>query len=419
VRAIGRWDLTAAIVNGVIGSAIFVLPATVAGLVGAWSPLVSFLAGLAFLTIVLCFAEVASRFREPGGPYLYTREAFGPLVGFEVGWLTFWSRVLSAGANLNMFVLYLGELVPDAREGAGRSAVMVGLVALVTLRNVIGVRQAASTVTLLTVAKLLPLALLILLGLGRIRGDVLATQAVAAPDWTQAILLLVFAYGGFEAALVPAGEAREPKRDTGKALLTALSVITAVYVLVPLAVVGLVPHAALARAPVAAAFGVLFGPRGVVLASVAAMLSTGGWSMGAVLQSPRVLFAMAERGELPRVFARVHGRFRTPDAAIVAYALASLAFGLSGGFAWNATLAAMVRLLYYALTCASLFVLRRRDPEPPGFWLPGAVLVAPLGVGFCLWLLATRTLDQAWLLLLLVGTGLPLFWLARTRRLGA
>lgn len=415
VRAIGRFDLTAAIVNGVIGSAIFGMPSTLAALTGAWSPLAALLGGLGILAIVLCFAEVASRFRDPGGPYLYAREAFGALVGFEVGWLTFWTRVLSAAANLNVFVLYLGELVPGARGGPGRAMLMVVLVGVITLVNVIGVRQATWAVDAFTLAKLFPLALLILLGVGHVRGDVLASQAVLSPDWTQAILLLVFAYGGFETALIPASEARDPRRDSGFALLAGLAAIAVVYLLVQLVVVGVVPHAADAPAAIAAAFGALLGPPGVVLASAAAMVSVAGWATGNLLQAPRLLYSMAERDELPAALGRVHPRFRTPDRAIVTFALFSLAFGLAGGFAWNATLAAIVRLIYYGLTCAALVVFRRRAKTPPGFRVPAGLLIAPVGLAFCLWLLATRTFTQAWILAAVVAAGLPLFWRARRR----
>jgi APA family basic amino acid/polyamine antiporter len=419
VRAIGRADLTAAIVNGVIGSAIFGLPATLAGLTGAWSPLACLLGGLGVLAIVLCFAEVASRFRDPGGPYLYAREAFGRLTGFEVGWLTFWTRVLSAAANLNVFVLYLAALVPAAGSGRERALVMVAVVGIITTLNVIGVRQATWAVDLFTLAKLAPLGLLILLGLGRIRPEVLGAQTVAHPDWTQAILLLVFAYGGFEAPLIPASEARDPQRDTGFALLAGLGLIAIIYMLVQLVLVGVVPEASQARAPVAAVFSVLLGPPGVALASIAALLSVWGYTTGAVLQSPRVLFSMAERGELPSVLARISPRFRTPDVSIVVFALVSLGLGLAGSFASNATFAAIVRLVYYGLTCAALLVLRRRRGPAPGFRLPFAAAVAPAAILFCLWLLTTRTFEQAWVLVGLMAAGLPFFWLALRRPVSA
>jgi len=413
VRAIGRWDLTAAFINSVIGSAIFAAPATVAGYTGAWSPLAWLIAGLGFLAIILCFAEVASRFKDGGGPYLYAHQAYGPLVGFEVGWLTFWTRALSGAANLNVFVLYFAAIAPFAGTTEGRALTMAVVVGVVTAINVVGVRQATWTVNLFTVAKLLPLVLLILLGLPRLSAEVLQTQVAPNPNWVDAVLLLVFAFGGFEAALIPAGEARDPRRDTGAALLTALAVIAAVYMLVQLVVVGVVPQAGQTKAPIADAFGVLLGPFGLVFASLAAMLSVYGWTMGNVLASPRVLHSMAERGALPAILARVHPRFQTPHLAILVYAGLTLLLALFGTFAGNAVLAAIVRLVYYALTCAALFLFRRREMEAPGFRLAGAPLLVPLALAFCGYLLYTRPLSQAWVLLALIAAGLPFFFAGR------
>lgn len=416
VRAIGRWDLTAAVVNGVIGSAIFGMPATLVALTGAGSPAAALAAGLGILTVVLCFAEVGSRFSEPGGPYLYAREAFGSWVGFEIGWLTFWTRVLSAAANLNVFALYLGELVPGARDGAGRLIAMAALWGLVTWINLLGVRQATWTIDAVTVAKLLPLGLIVAVGLGRVSGETLATQSVERADWTQAILLLVFAYGGFEVALVPASEAREPRRDTAFALLVALGIVAALYFLIQLVLVGVVPHAAGARAPIAAVLGTLIGPAGATLASLGALVSIYGWATGTLLQSPRVLYAMAERGDLPAPLARVHTRFHTPHVAIVVFAIATLGFAALGSFASNATFAAIVRLVYYGLTAAALLVLRRRGGPAPGFRLPAAGLIAPLAILFCLYLLTTRTFEQVWILVALTGAGAALFAATKPRR---
>jgi basic amino acid/polyamine antiporter, APA family len=411
VRAIGRWDFTALVVNGVIGSSIFGMPAVLAGLTGSWSPLAMFLAALGILPIVLCHAEVASRFREAGGAYLYAREAFGGWVGFQAGWLSFWIRATSMGANLNVFVNYLAEMVPAAGWPIGRALTMVLVTALVTFINLRGVRQSARTVDLFVLAKLAPLVGLVLLGAWYFRAETLSTQPVAAPDWTQAILLLVFAFGGFEAALIAAGEVRDPRRDAAFSLLVALAVVASVYMLVQLAVVGLVPNAAASPAPVAAAYGVILGAMGVTVASAAAMVSTYGWTLGSTLTSPRILYSMSERGDLPAWFGHVHPRFRTPDVAIVLYAAAGLGFALSGGFAANATISAIVRLVTYGLVCVALVVLRRR-PElaPPGFRLRAGGLVAALGVGFCVWLVSTRTFTQAWVLLALIAVGAGLWW---------
>ena len=406
VRAIGRWDLTAAVVNGTIGSSIFGMPAVLAALTGAWSPLAALVAAVGILAITLCHAETASRFREPGGAYLYGREAYGRTVGFQMGWLSFWIRVTSMGANLNVFVDYLAQLAPRAGAGSGRTAVMCTVAALVTALNVIGVRQGARAVDIFTVAKLLPLGLLVVLGLGRVSGEVLATQSVANPDWTQAVLLLIFAYGGFEAALIPASEAKDPRRDSAFALLTSLAVVASTYMLVQLTVVGVVPHVAAMKAPVAAAFSALLGPGAAVIAIVAAMISTSGWTVGAVLTSPRILYSMAERAELPALLARVHPRFRTPDAAIYAFTLCGLAFALSGGFAANATISAIIRLVTYAMVCTTVPLFRRRaGMESPGFRIPAGTAVAAGGLVFCLWLLSTRSFAQAGILVALMLAG--------------
>ena len=124
IRAIGRFSLTAAIVNGVIGSGIFGLPSAVAALTGAWSPAVVIIAGACVFVVLLCFAEVSSRFDEAGGPYLYAREAFGPIVGFQVGWLLLVSRLLGCAAALNILVVYVGLLVPAVATSVGRAITM-------------------------------------------------------------------------------------------------------------------------------------------------------------------------------------------------------------------------------------------------------------------------------------------------------
>jgi amino acid transporter len=408
VRAIGRWDYTAAIVNGVIGSGIFSLPSVLAGLTGAWSPLAFVLAGLGMLTMLLCMAEVASRFTEAGGPYLYVREAFGRDVGFQAGWLTFFIRATSAAAALNVFIEYLGPLVPALAQGGGRAATITLVLGIITVINVLGVRQATWAVDLFTAGKLLPLVLLVVLGLPRVSAAVLATQTVEHADWTQAILLLVFAYGGFDTPLIVAGEVKRPRRDSAFALIVGMAVIAAVYTLVQVVAVGVVPAVAETRAPLAAAFRRLTGSPGVLLITVGAMVSTYGLATGSVLGAPRLLFAMAQRGELPAALGRIHPRFRTPDVAIITYAAVTLAFALYGSFQWNATVSAIVRLVTYGLICAALLVFRRRGGEEPGFRLPAAPVIAPVGIGFALWLLSTRTFTQAWVLgvLMVVGWGL-------------
>lgn len=415
MRAIGRWDLTGSVINSVIGSSIFGMPAVLAGLTGVWSPAAYVLGGLGILAIVLCHAEVASRFTEPGGCYLYSREAFGAFMGVQAGWLYFCSRATAMGSNLNIFADYLAQILPAAGQGWGRLLTMFAVAAVVAAINVSGVRAGALTVDALVVAKILPLALLVVLGLPRLSSEVLASQQVAQSDWTQAILLMVTAYGGFEAALIPAGEVKDPRRDCAFALLAGMSVVVVLYVLVQTTVVGVLPHAVGANAPVAVAFGVLLGPAGMTLASLAAMISTYGWTVGSVLNSPRILYSMGERGELPVVLARIHPRFRTPHVAILVYTAAGFGFAAHGSFAANATLSAIVRCMTYGLSVGALLVLRRRASPLPAFRLPFANVIAPAAIAFCLWLLSTRTLTQAWIVLAMMAIGAAL-WAASARK---
>jgi amino acid transporter len=418
-RAIGRWGYTAAIINSVIGSSIFAMPAVLARLAGEWSPVVVILAGLAVAVIVLCFAEVGSRFDGTGGPYLYTREAFGAAPAFLVGWLHIWSRLFSGAAVLNVFTSYLGQLLPIVATPMGRGVTMTAAIALVTALNVRGVRQTSWAVNLFTVAKLLPLFLLIVMGAARVSHGVFETQAVATPAWTDAILLLVFGYGGFESGVVAAGEVRDPRRDTAFALVVGLATIAGVYALVQIVVCGTVPHVGEIDTPVARALDALV-PHGALVGSLGAMLSTYGWLTGFALMTPRVLFSMAERTELPAALSHVHGRFRTPDVAIVVNSVIALGFALWSTFTDAATLAAIARLLIYALTCASLVALRRRESAPAAaFVMPGGPALAALGILFCGWMLATRTPRQLAMLAGILTAGAALRAAARFDRTAA
>ena len=416
LRAIGRWALTAAVINSVVGSGIFGMPAPLAGLLGAWSPLAVIIAGAAILMIVLCFAEVSSRFDQAGGPYLYTRTAFGAVTGFQVGWLHVWTRFLTAAAILNLFITYLATLIPWTGTVVGRALSMTLAVAAITIVNVRGVRQTAWTVNLFTIAKLLPLAAVALIGLFHVRADVLATQTVADAKWADAILLLVFAYGGFESSVIAASESCDPKRDTPFALLTAMIVITVMYALVQFAVVGVLPNAADHEAPVGAALGVLIGPAGATLGSIAVLISVYGWLIGFGLMTPRILFSMAERSELPGFLAHVHPRMRTPDAAIILNSAIALAFGLISNFSDLAILSALTRLGIFALTCAALIRLRKQLGDNAPYRIRAGPELAIAGIVFCIWMLSSRSLEQAWFLAVLVAVGFVM-WLVMQRRI--
>jgi APA family basic amino acid/polyamine antiporter len=408
IRVMGRVSLTAAIINGVIGSGIFGLPSAVAALTGAWSPLAVVVAGACVFLVLLCFAEVGSRFDQAGGPYLYAREAFGPTVGFQVGWLLLVSRLLACAAALNILIVYLGLLAPAMGTPAGRVLTMTAAMTIATAINVTGIRVAAWTTNVFTVAKLLPLVLLVVAGLPQLSARVLTSQVVAQPEWREAVLLLVFAYGGFESMVIAASETRNPRKDTGPALIAAGIIVTLIYCLLQLVIVGVLPDAARSTTPVASALREVLGGIGGTIGTAAVIVSVYGWLTGFTLMMPRVLYSMATHGELPAALRRVHPVFRTPHVAIVANAFVALAMGLYSSFAQAATFAAIARLTVFASTCAALLALKRRGDPAPAFRLPGSTAIAIAGAAFSVWLLATRSSTELWILLAVIGAGVVL-----------
>ena len=171
-----------------------------------------------------------------------------------------------------------------------------------------------------------------------------------------------------------------------------------IYALTQLAVVGVLSNAAASKAPIADALGALMGSPGAVIGGLAAAVSAYGWLTGNALLIPRMHFSMAERGELPAIFARVHETYRTPHVSIIVCSLIALAFGLVGSFAAAATLSAIGRLIVYVMTCGALLILRRRATLPAGFMLPAGRLFALIGIAFSIWLLSTRSFAQAWII---------------------
>jgi basic amino acid/polyamine antiporter, APA family len=392
VRALGRWSLAALAVNSVIGSGIFGLPSTVAGYLGKQSTVAVLIAGAAMAIVMACFAEVASQFSETGGPYLYARTAFGRLTGLLVGWTLYLSQVAAPAANANLFVIYLAEFWARAKEPWPRFLVLSLLVWVLALINARGARQGAAVSNVFTVAKILPLLMVISAGAALTLFHPMPWNGATthpASAWMKAIFLLIFAYGGFESALAPTGEARNPARDTGFALLVTIVTCTAIYAMVQWVVVGVLGPGATSDRPLAEVARVTMGNRGAGLVAIGAMVSVYGYISAKLLGMPRVTFALAEGGDLPRVFATVSRKFHTPWFSILVYAAAVWGLALVMGFYGNVTLSVLARLFYYGVVCAALIALRRKQPRAAGFRLPGGPVWAVLGVVIML-VLATR-----------------------------
>ncbi len=389
VRGISRWDLTAIAINTIIGAGIFGLPAKVTALIGSWSLVAFVVCTLIIGLIVLCFAEVSSRFQTTGGMYLYAKEAFGDVVGFEVGWLYWIVRVATFAANCNLLLAYLSFFYPDAKSGSVRIFLIVSIVTLLTIVNFIGVRQSILMTNIFTVGKIVPLILFALIGLFFISPA--NFNFSITPDYTAfsgATLLLIYAFVGFEAAVIPAGEAKNPKRDMPFALLTALVFSAILFILIQMVSIGTLPELAKSEKPLADSASAFMGAFGAAFITLGAVISILGNLNGGFLATTRIPFAMSEQKELPAFFGKTHDKFKTPYISILITAVVILVWTLQSTFFSAVVIATITRLIVYATTCASLPVFRFRESSAKAeFIAPLGIMLAVLSLALIGWLL--------------------------------
>jgi amino acid transporter len=397
-RELGRWDLTAIGINQVIGVGVFAQPALLASQAGAWSAWMIVAIGVASMLIALSFAEVGSRFDATGGPYLYTRAAFGRFAAFEVGWMLWFTRATSWAAVINVLATSLGYYWPVVTAGWPRAATIAALIAAITLINIRGIRQSSLTVNLLTAGKLLPLLVFIAVGLFAIDGARLVPdRPLTLADISATGLLLIFSFGGYEVVPVTAGEAKDPRREVPFALITTIVVVTLIMTSVQIVALGTLPGLTTST-PLADSAAVFMGAAGAAMMTVGVVLSASGNNMGHALSGSRNLFALAEQGDLPPLFGRLHHRFRTPVNAILATAVVALVLALSGRFAALAAASAVSRLVVYILTCGA--ALRLRQPrfasrvQPARFVVPFGPVIPLLAIGVALAMLAGADVRQ-------------------------
>ena len=376
-RGLGRWDLTAFGVNIVIGSAVFLTPSLIAAQFGNWAPVAVIVAGLAVLCIAFCFAEVGSRFDRTGGPYLYTLAAFGKFLAFEVGWMTWFTRVASQAAIVNGIAVAIGFYAPAMSADAPRVALILGLFLALAWINARGIRQSALLVNTLTLAKLAPLAVFVVIGLFFIDRDRLfAFPPLSGTHLAAGALLLIYAFCGFETVGIPAGESHDPRRHLPFALITTIIAVTVIMVLVQVVAISTLPDIANSKTPVADAALRFMGPAGALMIGIGSIVAMTGNTAGSILAASRMLFALGENGSIPRVFARIHPQHQTPSFAIWFSALAAIALALSGSFAVLAMASAVARLLTYIGVSAATLVLR--SPRFEGR-VSAPAFVVPLG----------------------------------------
>jgi amino acid transporter len=418
-RAIGGLGYGAININSVIGAGIFGLPAAAAAMTGAFSPWLFVIGGLLVFTVVLSFAQASSMFQKSGGIIVYASHAFGPFVGFQTGWLAYLSRVASVGANTNLLVTYASWLWAPLETGLYHAAAVSSVIALLTWVNVVGVRNSLGLMYLFTALKLLPLSLLILFGMGKIDLQMLAGADIPAfGDLGEAVLVVMYAYVGFEGTVVTAGEGRDPRRDLPRALIHTIVAIGVIYVLVQLVAINVLPGLAESSTALADVAAVMFGSAGAAVLTLGAVFSIGGNLNSSMLSAPRMTFALARDGTLPAWFSKVHPRYHTPYTSIWCYGALGLALALTGSFIWLAVISTLVRLLTYMVCIAALPRLKNsaEGQQEGRFDLPGGMAIPAIALLLCLWLI-TRASVESWLMTIaFFVAGTLLYFLPRTKK---
>lgn len=422
-RALGKWDLTAIGVNQVIGAAIFLLPADVARIVGPWGPAMFLGVGLTSLLIALCFAEVGSRFDSTGGPIGPARAAFGRFVGFEVGWMLWFSRVTSGASVINGLAVALGYYWPVVSTGVPRALVILAVLGGLTWANLRGIKQASWLVNVFTIGKLLPLTIFV--GVGVWFADfsrALPSGSVTLAEFGTAALLLIFAFGGYEVTGVPAGEASNPRRDVPFAFVAVILIVAAVMTLAATVTAGLLPDVGASKTPIADASALVMGAFGGLLVSVGSVISMTGNNMGQLLSGSRSVFALAEHGDLPAVFARVHPVYRTPYVAIWFTSIVLVTLALSGSFVFMAAVSAIARLVVYLSACSATLRLRAADMTgnvgEAQFRAPLGPVIPAVAIAICISFLFGATAQQLLAGVTALAVGAVLFAIA-TRAVSA
>ncbi len=420
VRDIGFMGLAVIVVNSMIGAGIFALPAAVSARAGVLSPWLFLAVGVLIITVVLTFAELSSYFKSSGGPVLFTTTAFGPLAGFTTGWVLFVSRMAAFAANTTVMAVYLGAIWPWFSDGVGRTLLIVVVSVTLTYANLVGVKEGVRTMAVITIFKLTPILLLIVLGLQHVSSDILFPATMPTiDDLGGTTLLLIYAFVGFESVTIVSGESKNPKRTMPRALVMTVIATGTLYFLIVLAYISVLPDAGASGATLIDVGRELMGPTGAVLITLAAFFSIGGNLSSIMLAVPRLTFALAQDRLLPKWFGQIHEKYSTPGNSIMFLGGLGLIFALTGSFAYLAAASSLMRLIAYVLCISALPAIRRKataEEKADAYRLKGGYTIPGFALVLCLWIGAQSSLLSWQVTGGLVAAGLVLYAVSAQRR---
>jgi amino acid transporter len=415
-RKITVWGLWLLVVNGFIGAGIFGLPGGVAGLAGEYSVWIYLVCALLMLPVILCFAELGSYFRGTGGPIRYGTEAFGSFIGFQGGWLFYVARIISFSANSVLLTDSIGYFFEPVSFGMGRLISLALIIGLLTLINVLGSVESIRSLALFTVIKFSVLIFLVFGGLLFLGSDILPSFSTSVPssgNLGAAALLLIYAFVGFEGAVVPAGEAKNPNRDMPLALLMGLGSVVLLYMLIQLVSQAAVPDLASSSSPLLDASGALFGSTGAIILMIGVVTSVTGNLVSTIFSTPRLTYALSLDGSLPKWFGKVHPKLLTPANSVIFFGVFAFIGAAAGSFTFLAAMTVLSRLFLFIITCAAVPVLRPKFSGVKGFVVRGGYIVPVLGILACIWLMFQVTFTSVWLTAAFIAGGTVLYWLGK------
>lgn len=420
-REISRWDFVLLLINGTIGSGIFGLPSKIFAQSGFYSIVALIVCAIISLVIILNFAEVASRFDKTGGPYLYTLEAFGRFPAYIIGWLVLISRLATYAALINLFVSYLSYFNTVFLSASYKIGAIIFITMLFTMVNFRGVKNSARLSNFLAIAKVTALLLFIVVGLFFIDPELINIQESppSLSAFSSSILLLIFAFSGFESILVNTGELKDPKKNIPFALIFSIIFIAIFYILIQIVCVGTLPGLATSDKPLTDAAHIYMGPVGAIIITVGAIISIGGTLHAIMFIGSRVPFALSEAKQFPSLFSHLHAKFRTPVYSLLAFSAVSILVSVSGSFIYAVSISVITKILQFFVVCMVLIKLRKANPSDTNYYkLPYGTALAVLGMITSVWLLFNSKLSEFRdvLITIVVGIGIYILYQYHLKR---
>lgn len=413
-REIGTLAAGFLVLNGIIGAGIFGLPGRLAEVAGAFSPWLFIIFGILIITVVWSFAAISSYFSSTGGPIVYVTDAFGPLLGFQTGWLFYVGRLAAFAANLNLLFDYASYLWDGASVWAIRSVMIFIVVGGLTIINILGIKKAVLAINVLTFLKLVPIFLMILLGL-----QYLAPENLLPPDLPKfddagaVILLIFFAFTGFESVLASAGETKNPQKTIPRALISVFIMVTIIYFLLQLVYVTVGPEIN-GDAPLIELGRSLIGPIGGTIIIFTAIFSILGNVAGIAIFGSRSSFAMAHYGALPMWFGKIHQKYSTPSNSLLFQAVFVYILAISGTFVYLAIAGTLARMIAYSICILALpKVIKNADQQTRdnATKIPGGFIIPAIGLLVCIFAMTQSELINWQYLLGFVAVGSVLYFI--------